>query len=497
MAINYTTLLGLAQPVTGTEANTWGEVVNDEITALLDSAIAGTATISVTAGDVTLTSVDGAADQARMAILVATGTPGVTRNIVAPAQSKSYIVVNQSDSSVILKGSATTGVAVRAGQAATCVWNGTDFEIAASGDVDGPSSATDNAIARYDGTTGKLIQNSSVTIDDSNNVSGVVQLNATTVAATTGNITTVNATTVNATTVDTTNIEVTNLKAKDGTAAGSIADSTGIVTLASSVLTTTDINGGTIDGVTIGGAVPGAGTFTTATATTGNITTVNATTVDTTNIEVTNIKAKDGTASTTIADATGVVTISTQLNVDNLRLDGNTVSSTDTDGDINITPDGTGETVVGGNTSFTSTGSVKIPVGTTAQRPTPAAGMLRFNDDSDEFEGYNGTAWASVGGSAISNDTSTATDLFPSFLSATTGTAASIFTSNAKLLYKPSTGEFKSSALVASNGLVVNSMTVSANYTVDTGFSASSVGPITVNSGVAITVNSGSRWIVL
>jgi hypothetical protein len=79
----------------------------------------------------------------------------------------------------------------------------------------------------------------------------------TTATATTGNITTVNATTV-----DTTNLEVTNLKAKDGTAAGSIADSTGVVTLASSVLTTTDINGGTIDGVTIGGASAGAGTFT-------------------------------------------------------------------------------------------------------------------------------------------------------------------------------------------------------------------------------------------
>jgi hypothetical protein len=68
----------------------------------------------------------------------------------------------------------------------------------------------------------------------------------TTLGSTTGNITNVNATTV-----DTTNIEVTNLKAKDGTAAGSIADSTGVVTLASSVLTTTDINGGTIDGSTI------------------------------------------------------------------------------------------------------------------------------------------------------------------------------------------------------------------------------------------------------
>jgi hypothetical protein len=248
---------------------------------------------------VTLTDTAGVANQARMAILIATGTPGTTRNIVAPSQSKTYIVINQADASVVLKGSATTGVAVRAGQAATCVWNGADFEIVASGDVDGPASATDNAITRYDGTTGKLIQNSGVTIDDSNNVSGVVQLNATTVdttnievtnlkakdgtaagsiadstgvvtlttlASTTGNITTVNATTV-----DTTNIEVTNLKAKDGTAAGSIADSTGVVTLASSVLTTTDINGGTIDGVTIGGASAGAGTFTSLTDS-GNLT---------------------------------------------------------------------------------------------------------------------------------------------------------------------------------------------------------------------------------
>jgi len=79
----------------------------------------------------------------------------------------------------------------------------------------------------------------------------------TTLTSTTGNITNVNATTV-----DSTNLEVTNLKAKDGTAAGSIADSTGVVTLASSVLTTTDINGGTIDGVTIGGSSAGAVTFT-------------------------------------------------------------------------------------------------------------------------------------------------------------------------------------------------------------------------------------------
>ena len=307
MAINYTTLLGLAQPVTGTESNVWGEAVNNQITALVDSAIAGAATINLTAGNVTLTDLDGAADQARMAILILTGTPGTTRNVVAPSRSKTYIVVNQSDASAVIKGSATTGVTIRAGQAATCVWNGTDFESVASGDVDGPASATDNAIVRYDGATGKLIQNSSVTIDDSNNVSGVVQLNATT--------------------VDTTNLEVTNLKAKDGTAAGSIADSTGVVTLASSVLTTTDINGGTIDGTVIGGVSAAAGTFTTATATTGNITTVNATTVDTTNLEVTNLKAKDGTAAGSIADSTGVVTLASSV-LTTTDINGGTIDNT-------------------------------------------------------------------------------------------------------------------------------------------------------------------------
>ena len=78
---------------------------------------------------------------------------------------------------------------------------------------------------------------------------------------------TINATTVNATTFDMTNLEVTNIKAKDGTASASIADTTGIMSVASSVLTTTDINGGTIDGTTIGATTPAAATVTTLTAT--------------------------------------------------------------------------------------------------------------------------------------------------------------------------------------------------------------------------------------
>jgi trimeric autotransporter adhesin len=74
----------------------------------------------------------------------------------------------------------------------------------------------------------------------------------------------------------------------------------------------------------------------------------NFTTVDTTNLEVTNIKAKDGTASATITDSTGAFTISTELSVDNININGNTIVSSDTDGDLNLTPNGTGDLVLDG-----------------------------------------------------------------------------------------------------------------------------------------------------
>jgi hypothetical protein len=149
------------------------------------------------------------------------------------------------------------------------------------------------------------------------------------------------------------------------------------------------------------------------------------------------------------------------------------------------------------DSSFTSTGAVLISKGTTAERPAGVSGKLRFNTTTSEFEGYTGAAWASVGGSAIVNDTTTATNIYPLLASATSGTASTVNTSNAKLLYKPSTGEFQSSALVASNGLVVNSATVAVSYSIAAGNNAMSSGPITVNGGITVTVPSGSRWVVL
>jgi hypothetical protein len=104
---------------------------------------------------------------------------------------------------------------------------------------------------------------------------------------------------------------------------------------------------------------------------------------------------------------------------------------------------------------------------------------------------------AAASGATITNDTTTATNVYPVFASATSGAFTTAYTSNANYLYKPSTGELQSKALVATNGLVVNSDEITSNYTLGTGFNAVSVGPVNVNAGVVITVSGGQRWVVL
>ena len=156
-----------------------------------------------------------------------------------------------------------------------------------------------------------------------------------------------------------------------------------------------------------------------------------------------------------------------------------------------------GSLTASADSSFNSVGALKIPAGTTGDRPTGAVGKIRWNSTLTQYEGYDGTNWTLLGGAVISNDTSTASSLYPTFAGVTTGNASTLYTSNAKLLYKPSTGEFQASVPVASNGIVVNSLTVATSYTIAAGFSGASAGPITIASGAVITVSSGSRWVVM
>ena len=156
-------------------------------------------------------------------------------------------------------------------------------------------------------------------------------------------------------------------------------------------LTSTDTNGditvnpnGTGNINLTGPVVHTAGDFSATTATGGTITL---------NASASGSIAMTGALSVNGALAqTGTSTVTGIMNVDNLRLDGNTLSSTDTNGNINFAPNGTGETIVN------STTSIKIPVGTTGQRPTQATGQIRFNSTDGRFEGYDGNAWAGLGG---------------------------------------------------------------------------------------------------
>ena len=125
---NFTTSLKLALPTTGDLVGTWGDAINNSITTLLDTAVAGNITKDMAAlgTDWTLTSNNGATDEARYAILIPYGNTGATRSIFAPKVSKSYIIVNKTNASVVIRGgptSPTTGVTVATGATVVVAWD--------------------------------------------------------------------------------------------------------------------------------------------------------------------------------------------------------------------------------------------------------------------------------------------------------------------------------------------------------------------------------------
>lgn len=116
-----------------------------------------------------------------------------------------------------------------------------------------------------------------------------------------------------------------------------------------------------------------------------------------------------------------------QLNVDNLRLDGNTLSVTETNGDLHLAANGTGTVIIDSDIDLTyinvdtigssrndgkifieptgtgyvqisSQNALRLPVGNQSSRDaSPLAGMIRFNTTNNVFEGYDGIAWNSIG----------------------------------------------------------------------------------------------------
>ena len=133
MSINYTTNLGLAEPVTGTESGTWGDDVNKGITDYLDISIAGTNNITTDA-DVTLLITNGSnagnnisGSTAQYMQLLCTGARTTNRNINVPNSSKMYVVNNSTTGgyAITVRGSTgpTTGVTIYNGEQAIVFWS--------------------------------------------------------------------------------------------------------------------------------------------------------------------------------------------------------------------------------------------------------------------------------------------------------------------------------------------------------------------------------------
>jgi hypothetical protein len=189
------------------------------------------------------------------------------------------------------------------------------------------------------------------------------------------------------------------------------------------------------------------------------------------------VLTSNGTTATWSASTGGVTSFS--AGTTGLTPNTATTGAVSLAGTLAIGNGGTGQTTA--NTAFNAL----------APSQTSNSGKYLTTDGSN-------TSWATVvSGASISNDTTTSSNLYPLFAAATSGVPTTIYTGNTKYLYKPSTGELTAPAHISSNGININSTTVSASYTIASGNNGFSVGPITVASGQAVTVASGQRWLVL
>jgi hypothetical protein len=314
---------------TGEQSGTWGTTTNTNFSTAISEAITGTADVTFSSADVTLTLTNtNGAQTARNLRLNLLGTSGGARNLILGSGcqiEKFYLINNGLADAVTVKNTTGSGVAVPASTAMLVFNNGTDVV---------------NPLTYFAGK----------------------------VTVTGGSI--------------------------DNTPIGSSTAHTGAFTNLSA--------SGTL-------AVTGAATLSSTLGVTGNA-------------SFTNDLAVNG--NTTLGNASG----------DTITLNAATAN-------------------VPNNLTFSGTGTIRLPNGTTAERPSPTAGMIRYNTTEASFEGYAAGAWGSIGGGA-------------------TGAGGD------QVFYE-------------------NELTVTTSYTLTTARNAMSTGPITIDSGVTVTVPTGQRWVIL
>jgi hypothetical protein len=280
MTTQYSPLLKLALPVTGELSGTWGDVVNDNITSMVEQAIAGLATINTwTANSHTLTTANGTTAESRCAALVAADGTGGTAltaagEIICPALSKLYVFKNGSSYAITFKTSSGTGVAVPAGQTAFLLCDGTNVVTALNY---APTLTLGSALPVSSGGTGVTTATGTGSVVLSNSPTLVTPALGTPASATLTNATGLPvATGISglgtgvATFLATPSSSNLAAAVTDETGSGALVFGTS-PTLGSPTINTPAISGGTINNTVIGGTTRAAGSFTTLDAN-GNVT---------------------------------------------------------------------------------------------------------------------------------------------------------------------------------------------------------------------------------
>ncbi len=366
------------------------------------------------------------------------------------------------------------------------------------GDVVGPASATDNAIARYDTTTGKLIQNSVVTVGDTGAITGVTTLAAST-SVTTPIVQATNSAGLalrnsagttqismgggggdNVTIAVATNINGANAQIDiSPTGTGHVH----IKPTGTGSLEIAPTNAGTMNNMVIGGVTPLAITGTTITATSFVGSGASLTNV------VNSLTASTGIS---VSGSTGAVTVTNTAPDQTVAIaSGTGISVTGTYPNFTVT-----------NTSPSSGGTVTSVAALTLGTTGTDLSSTVVNSTTTPVITLNvPTASAANRGALSSTDWTTFNNKAPAVTYTTNyvpfGQGTTTPNQSASFTYTTGTGALRTPAVEASNGLVVNNMTIAANYSIPNGYAASSVGPVVVSSGVTITVPSGSRWVVL